>query len=137
MEIKNRPNPNEASHTGKTLLAQRLLEKYKNVAFAAILLFGACVFSAYSKNDDEKALGVNTTNRVDKYKDMESLVESQPFSKLQGVSVGNAQDNDAKTGVTVFFFPKASMASAVGCQHHRCLGLAGDGEGYCRCHSLQ
>jgi L-aminopeptidase/D-esterase-like protein len=113
MEIKNRPNRNEASHTGKTLLAQLLLEKYNNVAFAAILLFGACVFSAYSKNDDEKALGVDTTNRVDKYKDMESLVESQPFSKLQGVSVGNAQDNDAKTGVTVFFFPKASMASAV------------------------
>ena len=113
MEIKNRPNPNEASHTGKTLLAQLLLEKYKNVAFAAILLFGACVFSACSKNDDEKALGVDTTNRVDKYKDMESLVESQPFSQLQGVSVGNAQDNDAKTGVTVFFFPKASMASAV------------------------
>ena len=109
MEIKNRPNPNEASHTGKTLLAQLLLEKYKNVAFAAILLFGACVFSACSKNDDKKALGVDTTNRVDKYKDMDSLVESQPFSKLQGVSVGNAQDNDAKTGVTVFFFPKASF----------------------------
>ena len=68
---------------------------------------------------------------------MESIVESQPFSQLLGVSVGNAQDNDAKTGVTVFFFPKASMASAVGCQHHRCFGLAGDGEGYCRCHSLQ
>ena len=64
---------------------------------------------------------------------MESIVESQPFSQLLGVSVGNAQDNDAKT----FFFPKASMASAVGCQHHRCFGLAGDGEGYCRCHSLQ
>ncbi|MBR4379625.1 MAG: P1 family peptidase [Bacteroidaceae bacterium] len=44
---------------------------------------------------------------------MESLVESQPFSQLHGVSVGNAQDNDAKTGVTVFFFPEASMASAI------------------------
>ena len=113
MEIKNIPNPNEASHTGKTLLAQRLLEKYKNVVFAAILLFGACVFTACSKDDDEEVSGVDTTSRVDKYKDMESLVESQPFSKLQGVSVGNAQDSDAKTGVTVFFFPKASMASAV------------------------
>ena len=90
-----------------------MLEKYKNVVFAAILLFGACVFTACSKDDDEEVLGVDTTNRVDKYKDMESLVESQPFSKLQGVSVGNAQDSDAKTGVTVFFFPKASMASAV------------------------
>ena len=44
---------------------------------------------------------------------MESIIESQPFSQLQGVSVGNAQDNDAKTGVTVFFFTKTSMASAV------------------------
>ena len=102
MEIKNRPNRNEASHTGKTLLAQRLLEKYKNVAFAAILLFGACVFTACSKDDDEEVLGVDTTSRVDKYKDMESLVESPD-----------------------------------GCQHHRCVGLAGNGEGYCRCHPLQ
>ena len=69
---------------------------------------GAC-----SKDDDDEVLGVDTTSRVDKYKVMESLVESQPFSQLHGVSVGNAQDNDAKTGVTVFFFPKASMASAV------------------------
>ena len=42
---------------------------------------------------------------------MESIVESLPFSQLQGVSVGNAQDNDAKTGVTVFFFPQASSLS--------------------------
>ncbi len=84
-----------------------------NVAFAAILIFGASVFTACSKDDGEEILGVDTTNRVDKYKDMESLVESLPFSQLQGVSVGNAQDNDAKTGVTVFFFPKASIASAV------------------------
>ena len=82
-------------------------------AFAAILIFGASVFTACSKDDDEEVLGVDTSNRVDKYKDMESLVESQPFSQLQGVSVGNAQNNDSKTGVTVFFFPKASMASAV------------------------
>lgn len=81
--------------------------------FAAILIFGASVFTVCSKDDDKEILGVDTSNRVDKYKDMESLVESQPFSQLQGVSVGNAQNNDAKTGVTVFFFPKASMASAV------------------------
>ncbi len=87
--------------------------KYKNVVFAAILLFSACIFSDCSKDDKEKRVGIDTTNRVDKYKDMESLVESLPFSLLQGVSVGNAQDNDAKTGVTVFFFPKASMASAI------------------------
>ena len=89
MEIKNRPNRNEASHTGKTLLAQRLLEKYKNVVFAAILLFGACVFTACSKNDDEKALGIDTTKRVDKYKDMESLVESQPFSPVFTMADGD------------------------------------------------
>ncbi len=87
--------------------------KYKNVVFAAILLFSACIFSDCSKDDNEKRVGIDTTNRVDKYKDMESLVESLPFSLLQGVGVGNAQDNDAKTGVTVFFFPKASMASAI------------------------
>ena len=84
-----------------------------NVALVAISLIGASVFSACSRDNGEKDLGVDTTDRVDKYKDMESLVESLPFSQLQGVSVGNAQDNDAKTGVTVFFFPKASMASAV------------------------
>jgi len=84
-----------------------------NAVLGAVLLFGACVFTACSKDDDEEVLGVDTTNRVDKYKEMESLVESQPFSQLKGVSVGNAQDNDSKTSVTVFFFPKASMASAV------------------------
>ena len=84
-----------------------------NLSFAAILIFGASVLTACSKDDDEEVLGVDTTSRVDKYKEMESLIESQPFSLLQGVSVGNAQDNDAKTGVTVFFFPQASMASAV------------------------
>ena len=84
-----------------------------NVAFAVILILGASVFTACSKDDDEDVLGVDTTNRTDNYKDMESLVVSQPFSQLRGVSVGNAQDNNAKTGVTVFFFPKASMASAV------------------------
>ena len=87
--------------------------KYKNVVFAAILLFSACIFSDCSKDDNEKRVGIDTTNRVDMHKDMESLVESLPFSLLQGVGVGNAQDNDAKTGVTVFFFPKASMASAI------------------------
>ena len=78
----------------------------------AILIFGASLFTACSKDDDD-IIGVDTTNRIDKYKEMESLVESQPFSQLHGVSVGNAQDNDAKTGVTVFFFPEASMASAI------------------------
>ena len=57
--------------------------------------------------------GVDTTNRADKYKDMDNMIESLPFSRLQGVNVGNAQDNDSKTGVTVFFFPNASIASAV------------------------
>lgn len=80
---------------------------------AAILIYGASVLSASSSDDDEEVLGKDNTGRVDKYKDMEKLVESMPFSQLPGVSVGNAQDNDAKTGVTVFFFPQASMASAV------------------------
>ena len=88
-------------------------KKHINVAFAAILFLGASVFTTCTKGDDEKAMGVDTTGRVDKYNEMDSLVESMPFSRLQGVSVGNAQNNDAKTGVTVFFFPKASMASAV------------------------
>ena len=84
-----------------------------NAAFAAILILGVSVITACSKDNAEEVTGVDTTNRVDKYKDMESLVESLPFSQLHGVSVGNAQDNDAKTGVTVFYFPNASMASAV------------------------
>ena len=84
-----------------------------NAAFAAILILGASVITACSKDNAEEVTGVDTTNRVDKYKDMESLVKSQPFSQLQGLSVGNAQDNDAKTGVTVFYIPNASMASAV------------------------
>ena len=81
--------------------------------FAAIHICGLSIFTSCSKNNDEKMLGVDTTNRVDNYSDMDNLVESLPFSELQGISVGNAQDNDAQTGVTVFFFPEASMASAV------------------------
>ena len=60
-----------------------------NLSFAAILIFGASVLTACSKDDDEEVLGVDTTSRVDKYKEMESLIESQPFSLLQGVSVGH------------------------------------------------
>ena len=89
------------------------VKRILNVAFATIIICGVSVFTACSSNDVEEVLGVDSTNRNDKYKDMDKIVESMPFSQLQGVSVGNAQDNDAKTGVTVFFFPKASMASAV------------------------
>ena len=81
------------------------VNKLINIAFAAILFLGESVFTTCSRGDDEKAMGVDTTGRVDKYNEMDSLVESLPFSQLQGVSVGNAQNNDAKTGVTVFFFP--------------------------------
>lgn len=77
------------------------------------LLSLCAVLSSCSSGDDKEDLGIDTTSRTDKYKDMENLVGSMSFAQLQGVSVGNAQDNDAKTGVTVFFFPKASMASAV------------------------
>ena len=38
-----------------------------NAAFAAFLLFGASVFTAYTKDNDEKVLGIDTTNRVDEY----------------------------------------------------------------------
>lgn len=85
----------------------------KYIASVVVLVFVACVFAVCSGDDDEMNSGVDTTNRADKYKDMDNMIESLPFSRLQGVSVGNAQDNDAKTGVTVFFFPNASMASAV------------------------
>ena len=37
-----------------------MAEKYKNIAFVAILFFGACLFSACSKGDDEKGNGRNT-----------------------------------------------------------------------------
>ena len=33
-----------------------------------------------------------------------------PFSEVPGVSVGNASDDSAKTGVTVFFFPEPAYA---------------------------
>lgn len=89
------------------------VNKLINIAFATILFLGESMFTTCSRGDDEKAMGVDTTGRVDKYYEMDSLVESLPFSQLQGVSVGNAQNYDAKTGVTVFFFPKASVASAV------------------------
>ena len=35
------------------------------------------------------------------------------FARLDSVQAGNAQDDAAATGVTVFFFPKPAMASAV------------------------
>ena len=38
-----------------------------NVAFAVILILGASVFTAYTKDNDEKVLGIDTTNRVDEY----------------------------------------------------------------------
>ena len=41
----------------------------------------------------------------------QSVVKSIPFSDLKGISVGNAQDNDAKTGVTVFYFPDTACAA--------------------------
>ena len=34
-----------------------------------------------------------------------------PFSQLEGVQVGNAQDDEAKTGVTVLYFPNTAMGA--------------------------
>lgn len=41
----------------------------------------------------------------------QSVVKTVPFSDLKGISVGNAQDNEAKTGVTVFYFPDTACAA--------------------------
>lgn len=41
----------------------------------------------------------------------QSIVKPVPFSELDGISVGNAQDDKAKTGVTVFFFPQGAKAA--------------------------
>ena len=41
----------------------------------------------------------------------QSIVKHIPFSDLKGISVGNAQDNEAKTGVTVFYFPDTACAA--------------------------
>ena len=43
--------------------------------------------------------------------DSQSVVKHIPFSDLKGTSVGNAQDNEAKTGVTVFYFPETACAA--------------------------
>lgn len=34
-----------------------------------------------------------------------------PFSEIEGIRVGNSQDEKAKTGVTVFFFPETAVAA--------------------------
>ena len=43
--------------------------------------------------------------------DSQSVVKKIPFSDLRGISVGNAQNNEAKTGVTVFYFPDSACAA--------------------------
>jgi len=43
---------------------------------------------------------------------MEDIISQMPFNQLEGISVGNAQNDEAKTGVTVFFFPQPAWASA-------------------------
>ena len=42
---------------------------------------------------------------------MSVLVETIPFESLAGISVGNVQNDDAKTGVTVFYFPTPATAA--------------------------
>ena len=34
-----------------------------------------------------------------------------PFSDIKGLRIGNAQDDRAKTGVTVFYFPTPATAA--------------------------
>ena len=41
---------------------------------------------------------------------MKHELKRVPFSTLEGVMVGNAQDDDAKTGVTVLYFPHTASA---------------------------
>ena len=41
----------------------------------------------------------------------QSAVRHISFSNLKGISVGNAQNNEAKTGVTVFYFPETACAA--------------------------
>ena len=41
---------------------------------------------------------------------MKSELKRIPFSTLEGVMVGNSQDDDAKTGVTVLYFPHTASA---------------------------
>ena len=57
-----------------------------NVVFAAILLFGACVFTACSKDDDEEVLGVDTTSRVDKYKEISAVMARISGKVSQNIS---------------------------------------------------
>lgn len=40
------------------------------------------------------------------------MIRHIPFEKITGIQVGNAQDDEAKTGVTVFHFPNPAWAAA-------------------------
>lgn len=50
-------------------------------------------------------------NMVSSSSNSQSIVKHIPFSDLKGISVGNAQNNEAKTGVTVFYFPYTACAA--------------------------
>lgn len=83
----------------------------RNVLIISAMML-LCFVASCSKNR-EAAEGVDTTQRIDKYTDMDDLVKSIPFTALSGISVGNAQNTVTKTGVTVFYFPTPAWASAV------------------------
>ncbi len=66
--------------------------KYLALAFAAAAaLFGTAEAASLGEGSDDMA-------------DRSSLLREIPFSAIEGVTVGNAQDDEAKTGVTVFCF---------------------------------
>jgi len=84
------------------------------VATGFLTVLAATLFFSCSKNkSQDSSQGINTTSRTDRYNNMEQMIQSIPFTELPSVSVGNAQDNAAKTGVTVFYFPQPAWASAV------------------------
>ena len=78
----------------------------------SVCLLSLLLFSCSHKEPAQTTV-LTEADTIGHYKDMDSLVESIPFSDLKGVSVGNAHDDKAKTGVTVFYFPVPAWASAV------------------------
>ncbi len=62
--------------------------KYFALLFAAMVILCGMAEAASGDTDTERS----------------AMLREIPFSSIEGVSVGNAQDDEAKTGVTVFCF---------------------------------
>ena len=74
----------------------------------AVSLMSSCSGGSGTASGEGVLPGESST-----YGDEGELIDPIPFSEIGGVSVGNAQDDKAKTGVTVFYFPAGATASAV------------------------